>query len=101
MLGMVIPFVLILYTRFKNINVSFIASVMMVIGIFFMRYDLVIVGQIVPAYHELGINDVPELLSYMPSLHEIMITIGGMGIVASAFLIGERVFRGHKDSGVH
>lgn len=101
MLGMVIPFVIILYTRFKNVNASFIASIMMVLGIFFMRYDLVIVGQVVPVYHELGVNDVPHLLPYMPSFHEIMITIGGMGIVASAFLIGERVFMGHKDSGVH
>jgi molybdopterin-containing oxidoreductase family membrane subunit len=101
MLGMVIPFVLILYTRFKNINANFVASIMMILGIFFMRYDLVIVGQIVPAFHEMGINDLPHLLPYMPSFHEIMITIGGMGIVASAFLIGERVFKGHKDSGSH
>jgi molybdopterin-containing oxidoreductase family membrane subunit len=101
MLGMVIPFVLLIKTRFKSINVSFIASIMMVLGIFFMRYDLVIVGQIVPAYHELGVNESSHLLHYMPSFHEIMIIVGGMGIVASAFFIGEKVFKGHKDNDVH
>ena len=101
LLGMVIPFIIILSTRFRNINASFVASIMMVIGIFFMRYDLVIVGQIVPSHHELGVMELPHLLPYMPSFHEIMLTIGGMGIVASAFLIGERVFKGHHDSGHH
>lgn len=99
-LGMLIPFVLFLGTRFKNINMSFFASVMMVIGIFFMRYDLVLAGQIVPVYHELGVNEYQHLLHYMPSFHEIMIVVGGMGIVAAAFLLGERIFKGHK-SEVH
>lgn len=96
--GMVIPFALFLGTRFRNINMSFLASALMVAGIFFMRYDLVVAGQIVPAYHELGVNEYKHLLPYMPSFHEIMIVIGGMGIVASAFLLGERIFKGHKSS---
>jgi molybdopterin-containing oxidoreductase family membrane subunit len=98
-IGMIIPFAVLLGTRFRNVNMSFFASVLMVIGIFFMRYDLVVEGQIVPVFHELGVNDYRGLLSYSPSFHETMIIIGGMGIVASAFLIGERVFKGHKSSG--
>ena len=98
LLGMAIPFTLLLTSKFKNVKVSFLASVLMIIGIFFMRYDLVILGQVVPAFHELGVNEFKELHRYMPSFHEIMIVIGGLGIVAAGFLLGERVFKGHKSS---
>jgi molybdopterin-containing oxidoreductase family membrane subunit len=98
-IGMILPFAILLGTGFRNVNMSFLASVLMIIGIFFMRYDLVVEGQIVPVFHELGVNEYRGLLHYLPSLHEIMIITGGMGIVASAFLIGERVFNGHKSEG--
>jgi molybdopterin-containing oxidoreductase family membrane subunit len=101
MLGMAIPFLILLRSQFKNINMSFLASAMMVLGIFFMRYDLVVVGQIVPAYHDLGVNEYSHLVHYIPSLHEIMIIVGGLGIVASTFLLGERIFRGHKSDEIH
>jgi molybdopterin-containing oxidoreductase family membrane subunit len=95
MLGMVIPFTLILAARAKNMQILFVASLSAIIGIFFMRYDLVVVGQIVPHLHGMGITDQPELFAYMPSLHEVMITLGGMGLCAMGFLMGERLFRGH------
>ncbi len=95
-LGMVIPFILFLYSRFRNIGMMFAASVMMITGIFMMRYDLVVVGQIVPSYYELGVNEYSRLLVYHPTFHEIMVVIGGVGLVALSFLLGERVFKGHK-----
>ena len=98
LLGMAIPLALLLSSRFKNLKMSFLASVLMIIGIFFMRYDLVVLGQVVPAFHELGVNEFQGLHPYMPSFHEIMIVIGGMGIVAAGFLLGERIFKGHKSS---
>ncbi len=98
-IGMIIPFVILLGTRFRNVNMSFLASVLMIIGIFITRYDVVVEGQIVPVFYELGVNEYKHLFYYVPSFHEIMIVIGGMGIVASAFLIGERVFKGHKTTG--
>ncbi|NTV13006.1 MAG: polysulfide reductase NrfD [Desulfobulbaceae bacterium] len=95
MLGMVIPFALILYAKADKLPLLFLASVSAIIGIFFMRYDLVTVGQIVPAFHEYGVVDMPELYSYVPSLHEIMVTLGGIGLCVMGFLMGERLFRGH------
>ncbi len=95
MLGMVIPFAMILAARAKNIPVLFWASVSGIVGIFFMRYDLVVVGQLVPWYSELGVVDMPELLTYTPSLHEIVITAGAMGLCVMGFFMGERLFRGH------
>ncbi len=96
LIGMVIPFALLLGSRFKSVNMSLLASVLMIIGIFIMRYDLVVLGQVVPAFHELGVNEAKELHRYFPSFHEIMIAVAGMGIVAAGFLLGERVFKGHK-----
>ncbi|MBI5557205.1 MAG: polysulfide reductase NrfD [Deltaproteobacteria bacterium] len=95
LLGLFIPFVLILIARAKNLNVLFIASLSSVIGIFFMRYDLVVVGMLVPHFHGMGTVDIPHLFSYTPSLHEIMVTLGGLGLCAFIFLTGERFFRGH------
>jgi Ni/Fe-hydrogenase subunit HybB-like protein len=94
-LGMVIPFVLIMSVRGRNMKTLFIASVAGMIGIFFMRYDLVVVGQLVPHYHGMGLVDYPELFHYMPSLHEVLITVGGFAFCGFLFLAGERLFRGH------
>jgi Ni/Fe-hydrogenase subunit HybB-like protein len=94
-LGLLLPFVLIMAARGKNMHVLFIASIAGMIGIFFMRYDLVIVGQLIPAFHGMDLVDYPELLSYMPSLHENLIVLGGFGFCALLFFMGEHLFRGH------
>jgi Ni/Fe-hydrogenase subunit HybB-like protein len=95
--GMVLPLILFIYTKGKNINISFLASTMMLIGIFFMRYDLVLIGQIVPLYHDLGVMG---LHKYQPSIFEIAIFIGGLGLLLVGFVLGEIIFKGHR-SEVH
>jgi molybdopterin-containing oxidoreductase family membrane subunit len=94
-LGMLIPFVIILAVRGRNMNALFIAALAGMVGIFFMRYDLVIVGQLVPAFHGLGLVDYPELLTYMPSLHENLVVLGGLAFCGLTFFMGEKLFRGH------
>ena len=94
-LGMVIPFVIILAVKGRNMNALFVASLAGMIGIFFMRYDLVIVGQLVPAYHGMGLVDYPELLTYTPTLHENLVVLGGIAFCGLTFFMGERLFRGH------
>mgnify|MGYP001495201208 CR=1 FL=1 len=95
-LAMAIPLVLFLLSKGKNRNMMLIASAMMIVGIFIMRYDLVIVGEVIPVYHELGVVEASGLISYIPSLYEILITAAGFGMVAFLFLLGEKVFAGHK-----
>ncbi len=95
LLGMVIPFVIIMAAKGRNMNALFIAAIAGMIGIFFMRYDLVIVGQLVPAYHGMGLVDYPELLTYAPSLHENLVVAGGIAFCGLVFLMGEKLFRGH------
>ena len=95
MLGMVIPFCIILAVRAKNMNALMVAATSSVIGIFFMRFDLVVVGMIVPQFHEMAIVGQPHLWSYTPSLHEIMVVVGGISLSLMGFLMGERLFKGH------
>jgi Ni/Fe-hydrogenase subunit HybB-like protein len=95
LLGMLIPFAIILGVKARNMPALFVASVSGMIGIFVMRYDLVVVGQIVPHFHSEGLFDYPHLFSYMPSMHEWAVTLGGLGLCAMLFLMGERMFRGH------
>ena len=95
LLGMLIPFGIILGVKARNLPALFVASVSGMIGIFVMRYDLVVVGQIVPHYHGKGLVDYAHLFDYLPSLHEWAVTFGGLGLCALLFLLGERMFRGH------
>jgi Ni/Fe-hydrogenase subunit HybB-like protein len=95
-IGMIIPLLLYIKSQGKNLSLMALASALMIFGIFFMRYDLVIVGQVVPVQYELNVTDYQSLLHYSPSMHEILVVLGGMGLVGMIFLIGEKVFGGHK-----
>ena len=94
-MGLVIPFIIILAVKAKNIPAMAIGSLSSIIGIFFMRYDLIIIGQVVPGFHEYNIVDMPHLMPYSPTLHEYMVTIAGFTFCAALFMVGERMFRGH------
>ncbi len=94
--GMIIPFVLLLISGGKNIMIMFVASAIMIFCIFFMRLDMVVVGQIVPLYFELGVNEYSKLHTYTPSVSEILVVLGSVGFCALAFLLGEKIFDGFK-----
>lgn len=95
-LGMIFPLVMFLRSKGEDLKMMFAGAAGMVVGIFVMRYDLVMVGQIVPVYHELGVNEYHHLLSYAPSFYEGLITLGGFALTAFLFLLGEKLFAGHK-----
>lgn len=96
MLGMVLPFIILIRSRGINFVLMFVASGMMMIGIFFMRYDLVLAGQIVPVFHALNVEEYSSLLSYVPSFHEISVVVGGLAFAALAFITGEKILNGHQ-----
>ncbi len=95
-MGMVAPMLLFLLSRGRNLKMIFTASALMIFGIFFMRYDLVVIGQTVPVYYELGVNEYAQMLSYTPSAHEILIVLAGISLVSFSFLVGEKVFGAHR-----
>lgn len=96
LMGMAGPLVLFILSRGRNLKLMLIASFSMIIGIFIMRFNLVNLGQAMPVYYDLGVNEFKDMLSYTPSIYEIIITAGGFGLTALLFLIGEKVFDGHK-----
>lgn len=65
---MIIPFAIIMSVKGNNMRALFAASLAGMVGIFFMRYDLVVIGQLVPHYHGMGLVDYPEMFTYSPSL---------------------------------
>lgn len=94
--GIVIPLFLLIIANFRNLNQMFVASIFALIGILFMRYDMVVLGQIVSHYFEFKVTDFPVILNYSPTIYEIMVIVGAMSFCFLAFLIGERVFKGHR-----
>ena len=96
LLTLLAPLVLFIISGGKNQKLMVIASALMLIGAFFMRYNMVIVGQLIPVYWELGVTGSENLLHYFPSLNEIMVVLGGFGLTGFLFLQGEKIFDGHK-----
>ena len=85
-IGIVIPFVLLIIGKFKSLPLSAGASVFAIIGVFFARYDAVIGGQLIKV--ESTFLPKLELGSYTPSLAEISILISGAGVAMIIYELG-------------
>jgi Ni/Fe-hydrogenase subunit HybB-like protein len=48
LLGKILPFILLIVPRFRNLVTVTIASILVVVGIFFMRYVVVLAGEFIP-----------------------------------------------------
>jgi Ni/Fe-hydrogenase subunit HybB-like protein len=86
-IGLALPFVLLLMTRLESIQALSTAALMILVGQFFSRLNLVVAGQLIPQYS--GYEGVPAQLSYVPTAPELAIVIGGIGVLGTCFLIGE------------
>lgn len=87
-IGLLLPFVILVVSRLNSIHAMSAAALMILVGQFFSRYNLVVSGQIVPA--DYGLVGVPQYLEYMPTTSEYLIVIAGMGVVLLGFVVGER-----------
>ncbi len=97
--GIVIPFILLWLGKGRSMWLMFTASALVIFSVFFVRLDLVVIGQIVPYYMDLGVVEYSRLNAYMPTLHEGLVVLGGIGFCMSAFLFAERLFDGYPDDG--
>jgi len=88
-LGIVVPLVLIIAGRSERLNYNLLAALSSLVGIVFMRYNMVIAGQLVPA----GNLDVQQAFegfaNYLPSSSEILVVIGAISFIILAYRIGE------------
>jgi len=91
-IGLVLPGLLLVISRLNSMHAMSTAALMVLVGQFFSRYNLVVSGQIVPNEHEFV--GVPQYLSYMPSAAEYLLVIAGIGVVGFGFIIGERFLDG-------
>lgn len=87
-LGLVVPLAMLIATKVAHRNTITIAAAMALAGVFFHKYNLIVAGQLVPKFS--GWNDLPAYLHYTPSITEIVIVLGAMGLTATGFLLGER-----------
>ncbi len=90
MIGLVIPLVLLLVSGLRSVGAMSAAALMTIVGLFFRTYDIVVAGQLVPAFT--GFNSMPTTWNYTPSASEFLLVMAGMGIVGLSFVLGERFF---------
>ncbi len=86
--GLVLPFVLLVVSRARSLQALSLAALMILVGQFFSRYNLVVAGVIVPLYA--GYDDLPVYLNYAPTISEYLLVVGGLGVVGFGFLVGEK-----------
>lgn len=92
--GMLIPFFIILFSNGEAIKPMVYASLSGMVGIFFMRYDLVHDTLIFPmeTLKRSEYQIAPSFVQYFPSATEFAIGFGGIGITLILFYIAEKVF---------
>ena len=99
-IGMLAPIVVMTLSRMKSVQALSLAALMVLVGAYFQRYDIVVAGQLVPVYN--GWDNLPTYFSYIPSVAELLVALGGFGVVGAGFLLGERFFgKAFRHSGNH
>lgn len=88
--GLIVPLLLIIFSRLEKVGMMALAGILILLGQFVARYDLVVAGLLVPV--SLGWDDAPTYLDYVPSIFEFGVIIGSVSLVCFGFLMGERVF---------
>ena len=93
-LAMVIPLIIILASGGRNVVGMFWASMSGMVGVFFMRYNLVHDTQLKPlqTLKTTEYQLVPTWVDYFPSSAEIMISLGGLGLCLLMYYVGTKAF---------
>jgi len=98
--GMIVPFVIILRSKGEALKSISLASIGGIISIFFMRADMVHNTQVKPlqmmkiTQYQLP----PQWIHYFPSITEIMISLGGVGIAMLIYYVGTKLFNLESDT---
>jgi len=98
-LAMAIPLFIILKDMGKSPVLFFWASLSGMVGIFFMRYNLVHDTQLKPL-QMMKIEEyqlTPEWVHYFPSATEMMISLGGLGLCVAMYYLGTKFFNLDSD----
>ena len=94
-IGIVLPFILLIVGNFKSLKLSALASFFAIIGVFFTRYDSIIGGQLIKV--ESAFLEKIEIGTYIPTFAEISIFIGAIGLTILIYEIGNRYLPLHEE----
>lgn len=86
LIGILVPMALLIFSKFRNSQISFLAGIFAIIGVFFARFDGVVGGQVVKVESEF-LGKI-EYGSYIPSLAEITIFISAFGVMLLIYSLG-------------
>ena len=86
-IGLILPFAVLLITRLNSIEALSLAALMILVGQFFSRLNMVVAGQMIPQYA--GFEGMPAYNNYAPTGPELAIIISGIGVLGACFLLGE------------
>ena len=89
-LGIVVPSVLLLLSKYRSPFIIFISALSVMIGIYFMRFDLLYAGQIVAVTS--GYLPKITYLEYTPTMAEISLLISSWGVAGLIYFLGEKYF---------
>lgn len=87
-IGLLIPFFILVNRNTRTPKGIMTAGLLSTLGIFFMRYDLVVAGQLVPMRVDIAEN-AGKLLHYFPSAAEMTIVGGAICLCILLYVIGE------------
>jgi len=84
-LGLVVPFIILFYKR--NISGLILSSLIVLAVQFLCRFELVVGGFRVLVFR---VYDMPERISYFPSIFEILVVVASLSVVALVYLVCEK-----------
>ena len=85
-IGTVLPILILLYaTNKRKITGVLVASVLVLVGVFVMRYDFVVASQVYPISHSQH-----RLSSHLPSFMEVILIGGILAALLLAYTVGEK-----------
>lgn len=88
-IGTLLPIFILLYSAKKEKTGGvLIASIMVLVGVFFMRYDFVIAGQVYPIFSPMGKDALVLIPSFFPTLMEIFVIAGIIAACLFAYTMG-------------
>ena len=101
LLAMILPLLVVLKDFGKSPVLMFWASLIGMVGIFFMRYNLVHDTQLKPLMmlKKTEYQLAPQWIEYFPSASEMLISAGGLGLCIAMYYFGTKLF--NLDEEVH
>ncbi len=88
-IGSLLPIIILLYSAYKEkIGGLLTASIMVLVGVFVMRFDFLVVGEVYPMFSPMGQDAVELVPSFFPVLMEILLIAGLFGALFLSYTMG-------------